>query len=383
MNNRERAMAVLHYQDCDRMPLVHFGWWEETLEKWAAEGHVTTDEARGWADGNDVDRSITARLGFDFNWGTAFGPATHLHPPFEEKVVEEFPDGSRHLLNGYGMIVLERPGAVGIPAEVGHTLKDRASWEEHFKWRWQFSPERVTEALVRAGDLELRWDEGGLEFLRSGPRDYLYGLSCGSLYGQIRNATGMAGSAYMQVDDPELFAEIIDTVGEMTFQVVRYVLEAGARFDFGHMWEDICFRSGPIINPRVFRERVGPHYRRITALLADYGIDIVSLDCDGKIDDLVPIWLENGVNTMFPIEVGVWGGSIGPWRQEYGRQVRGVGGVNKHVLARDRAAVDAEIERIKPLVDLGGYIPCPDHRIAPDGQWDLVRYYCERMREVF
>jgi hypothetical protein len=31
----------------------------------------------------------------------------------------------------------------------------------------------------------------------------------------------------------------------------------------------------------------------------------------------------------------------------------------------DYAAIDKEIERLKPLVDLGGYIPCPDHRIPP------------------
>jgi uroporphyrinogen decarboxylase len=86
---------------------------------------------------------------------------------------------------------------------------------------------------------------------------------------------------------------------------------------------------------------------------------------------------------MFPIEVGTWNASIELWRQQYGRELRGVGGVNKNVFSRDRAAVDAEIKRIEPLVAMGGYIPCIDHRIAPDAEWGLVRYYCERMREVF
>ena len=87
--------------------------------------------------------------------------------------------------------------------------------------------------------------------------------------------------------------------------------------------------------------------------------------------------------TMFPIEVGTWDASIAPWREKYGRTLRGVGGMNKTVFARDRAAVDAEIERLRPLVDLGGYIPCPDHRLAPDAEWDNVRYYCDRMHAVF
>jgi uroporphyrinogen decarboxylase len=110
---------------------------------------------------------------------------------------------------------------------------------------------------------------------------------------------------------------------------------------------------------------------------------LISLDCDGKIDALVPIWLENGVNTMFPIEVGIWNASIQPWRERYGRQIRGVGGMDKRVFAYDYAAVDAEIDRLKPLVDLGGYIPCPDHRIPPDARWENVQYYCEKLRRTF
>lgn len=36
----------------------------------------------------------------------------------------------------------------------------------------------------------------------------------------------------------------------------------------------------------------------------EYGVDIVSLDCDGLINTLIPTWIENGVNTMFPIVAG-------------------------------------------------------------------------------
>lgn len=100
------------------------------------------------------------------------------------------------------------------------------------------------------------------------------------------------------------------------------------------------------------------------------------------IDSLIPIWLENGVNTMFPIEVGTWNASIAPWREKYGKQLRGVGGMNKTIFARDREAVDQEIERLKPLMALGGYIPCPDHRIAPDAKFELVQYYCEKMQKA-
>ena len=86
---------------------------------------------------------------------------------------------------------------------------------------------------------------------------------------------------------------------------------------------------------------------------------------------------------MFPIEVGTWNASIKPWRDLYGDGLLGVGGMDKRVFSMDKNAVDSEIERLNPLVNLGGYIPCPDHRIAPDAKWELVQYYCDTMRKTF
>jgi uroporphyrinogen decarboxylase len=383
MTNRERAMAVLNYQPYDRLPVVHFGFWDETLDKWAQEGRITEAEAEEWADGNPVDAELGARLGFDFNWYSAYHTNAFLLPEFEREVVEERPDGSRAVRNEEGVIVLERTGATSIPSEIDHLLKTRADWEEHYKHRLQFSMERINAAEVRVNDKMVRFDEGGRAFLVKGEREYTYGLHCGSLFGKIRNVIGVVGASYMFAEDPELFEEIIDTVGELCFQCAKAALESGAKFDFAHFWEDICFKNGPLVIPSVFDEKVGPHYKRITGLCRSYGIEIVSLDCDGLIDSLIPTWFNNGVNTMFPIEVGTWDANIKPWREKYGKDLRGVGGMNKVVFTRDRAAVDAEIERLKPLVELGGYLPCPDHRLAPDSEWDNVVYYCNRMREVY
>lgn len=369
MTHRERTLAVLRYQSYDRLPVVHFGYWTETLAKWRDEGHLTPAEAAGYEDGNAVDFAIGTKLGFDFTWQNMFFTNSGLLPSFDRKVVEEFPDGRRHVLNRNGVIFVEQTGASGIPAEIDHLLKDRASWEAHFKPRFQWSEQRV--------------DSKRLESIKTTPRNVPLGLHCGSLFGSIRDVMGVEGVSYLYVDDEPLFREIIDTVGTLCYRCTELALASGAPFDFAHFWEDICYKNGPLVSPSVFSEYVGPHYKRITDLVKSKGLDIVSLDCDGLIDALIPTWFENGVNTMFPIEVGTWDASILPWRQKYGTSLRGVGGMNKTVFAHDRAAVDAEIERLKPLVALGGYIPCPDHRIAPDAKWDLVQYYCDRMRTIF
>ena len=385
MTHRQRVKNILNYQSYDRLPVVHFGYWNETLAKWAMEGHLTEEDAKTWGDGNVTDARIDKLLGWDFNWSSNFGPEHHLQPWFETKVIRELPDGSRHVMNAEGVVELEVTGAVSIRAEIDHTLKDRATWEEHYKPRLQWSPERITQGWIRANDKYLRWDQGGKEFLKANERDYPMGLHCGSYYGSFRNIIGVEGSSYLYMDDEPLFREIIKTYADLSYQNIAYVLKevGGDAFDNAHFWEDICFKNGPLVAPTVFDEIVGPHYKRITDLLTRYGINIVSLDCDGCIDALIPTWLANGVNTMFPIEVGTWNASIAPWREKYGKALRGVGGMNKVVFAHDQAAIDTEIERLRRLVDLGGFIPCPDHRIAPDAKWDIVRYYCDRMHAVF
>ncbi len=108
MTHRERALAVLRYEAYDRLPIVHFGFWNETLEKWAEEGYITKEEAHDWVDGNPIDAILSERLGFDFNYYSVFKPNFHLDPLFERKTIEDLPDGSRKVQNEDGVIVLEK-----------------------------------------------------------------------------------------------------------------------------------------------------------------------------------------------------------------------------------------------------------------------------------
>ena len=383
MTNRERAMAILNYQSYDRLPVVHFGFWTETLVEWAKQGHITMEQARTWGDCTPVDKQIGDKLGFDFGWCNNFSPNSDLEPTFETKVVKINADGTKEVLNGMGVIELVKDNVVSIPAEIDHLLKGRESWEKHYLPKLQYSAERVKKGLVNTGTEFLPFENGGLEFLENGERENTLALFCGSLFGRLRNWLGVVGISYLYMDDEALFDEILKVNADLCYECVRAALQSGAKFDFAHFWEDICFKNGPLVVPAVFDAKVGPYYKRIVELVRSYGITIVSLDCDGLIDSLIPTWLNNGVNTMFPIEVGTWRAEITPWRAKYGKELRGVGGMDKTVFAYDRAAIDAEIERLKPLVGLGGYIPCPDHRIAPDAKWENVQYYCERMRKEF
>ena len=370
MTNRERAMNILHYKPVDRFPAVHFGYWGELLEEWAQQGKIPRELAEDNYDGSEKDRELDRLIGWDFNWSRTFGPANGLFPRFEEKVLEVLPDGTRRVQNGEGLIERVKPGVTSIPSEDDYILKDREVFETLYKPKMQYAPQRV--------DLEFfkHFNETRLQ-------DVPVGLRVGSVLGDIRNMVSVVGMSYLIYDeDEELFADIIDTYAEMQYQCVRAVLETGAKFDFAHYWEDICFKNGPLISPGLFDELCAKHYRKRCDLCRQYGIDIISLDCDGVTEKLLPTWFENGVNTMFPIEVGVWGDQFEAARNKFGKGMLGVGGMDKTAFRKDKAAVDAEIERMKRLASLGGFIPCPDHRLMPGSKFELVQYYAEEIKKL-
>lgn len=372
MTNRERAMNLLRYKPVDRLPAVHFGYWRELLFEWAEQGKIPLETAQKWRDSNIYDAQLDRLLGWDFDWSHTFGASRGLFPPFSREVIETLPDGMQRVRNSHGVIERIRPGVVSIPAEDDYLLKDREAFETLYRPKMQFTPERIRYDFFRTFN-ESVYDKS----------DTPIGINIGSVIGEIRNIASVVGMSYLIYDeDEDLFADIIDTYADMQYKCAEEILKTGAKFDFAHYWEDICFNNGSLISPSIFEELCAKHYRRRNDLCKKYGIDLVSLDCDGVTGQLLGTWLENGVNIMFPIEIGTWGDQFEPARKKYGRDMLGVGGMDKLALRKDRAAVDKEIERMKRLVSLGGFIPCPDHRLMPGTKFELVQYYTEEIKKI-
>ena len=370
MTNRERLMNLLQYKSVDRLPAVHFGYWSELLQEWVEQGKISKELADSQADSNDADRELDRILGWDFNYQHVHSGNHGLFPAFEPKVLETLPDGSQRIQNSVGLIERVVPGIASIPSEDDYQLKDREAFEKLYLPKMQFTPERI--------DLEYFQN-----FNETRPQDVPVALHLGSVLGDIRNMTSVLGMSYLMYDeDEDLLADIIDAYAEMQYKCAEAILATGAKFDYAHYWEDICYKNGPLISPEIFDELCAKHYKKRNDLCRKYGIEIISLDCDGVVGKLLPTWFENGVNTMFPIEIGVWGDQFEPAREQFGKELRGVGGMDKTALRKDKAAVDVEIERVKRLASLGGFVPCPDHRLMPGTKFELVQYYAEEIKKI-
>ena len=373
MTTRERCSNILHYRSADRMPVLHFGYWAQLLEEWAAQGKISKElAAKAMRDTSEEQRVLDRILGFDTNWNNNVGYVDGLYPAFEKKIIETLPDGSQRVTTPYGTIEKIKPGIVSIPSEDDYLLKDRDAFEEVFRHRMQYCEQRIDELGAREKFDEI--SDGG---------ERPVGLYLGRVMGGIRDMATVVGMSYLIYDeDEDLFADIVDTYAEMQYKCVEKMLSLGLKFDFAHYWEDICFKSGPLLSPEIFDELCAKHYKKRNDLCRKHGIDIISLDCDGVVDKLIPTWLENGVNLMFPLEIGVWGDQFEAARGKYGEQLLAIGGMDKTAFRKDKAAVDSEIERLKRLSAMGGFIPCPDHRLMPGSSFELVQYYTEQIKKI-
>ena len=367
MNDRQRFAATMHYQPRDRAPICDFGFWDETVEAWHEQGlppELPIDN-RGQA--------VSRFFGMD-----ALLEYPHVNvdlcPRFEHKVLED--RGEHQLIQqDDGVRVLRRKRMSSIPQHHGHLLTDRDAWNKHYKPRLDpTDPARLPEAD--------KWIHHA-NYWRDDARAEPLALPCSSLFGRLRNWMGLEAISYVPYDDPAWFEEMVTTMADIVVAVLEKVLATGARFEAGQFWEDMCYNAGPLLSPAHFKQYLVPQYRRITDLLNRHGVDIVWVDCDGCIDALIPHWLDAGVNTMFPIEVGTWQADPVAMRRQYGKDLRLMGGFDKRILAQSPAAIDAEIDRLTPLVEEGGYIGFCDHRVPPDVPLAHYMHYLERVRDAW
>ena len=349
MTPRERFRRAMHFQAVDRLPNVEFGYWTSLKDRWAAEGHLPGALGRN-PDGIIHDGSLERHFGCEqravVSGHIEAGPARPV------EVVGER-DGKVVYRDGFGILCEEvKEGIRTIPHYLGFPIQDRSSWE---RFRDEFlardAPWRLqTEEQIDARAKELR------------DSTVPVGINFGSFIGRIRNWVGFENLAYMACDDPGLVEEMVVHLAELKLQYLPPLLRK-IEFDYATGWEDICFNSGPLLSPQMFRDWILPHMRPVMEMLRQHGIDIIFTDTDGNIEVLVPLFLEIGINCAFPFEI------------KPGNDVLILGGFDKLVLFESREAILAEFRRLEPVLQEGGFVPHIDHR-CPDGvSFEMYQYY--------
>lgn len=382
LTTRERYYAYMHRQPGVRTLLWEFGYWVETVERWYAEGLPRSPYAPppGMPGGNGffagglpfphqpglvryLDLDVRTQLGLDLS-SVRVPLVWRACPLFTEMIIQE-DETSRIMINPDGVKVRVRKDNSSVPQYLGWPIQDRASWE-------QLKVERFT-ADVRQR-LPDRW-----ELLVKGyeKRDYPLGIVMDGFFAAPRELLGVQSQLMMYYDDPQLMLDINEHLLQTWLATLEELLSS-VDIDFVYVWEDMSFKTGPLISPRMFEHFISPYYRRLTSFLRGRGIDIICVDTDGNCSKLIPLYLKAGFAGMYPFECQA-GMDIIDVRREYPDMLM-FGGLDKTKIAESPEAIDAELEAKLPfMLSQGGYIPFGDHMIPPDVPWANFAYYREQL----
>ncbi|MBN1348123.1 hypothetical protein JXJ21_01805 [candidate division KSB1 bacterium] len=363
----DRFYRVFTYQSVDRIPDIEFGYWPQTIRRWLDEGlplELTEDEKNQM-----FLRKLDNFFGFEPE-GHYINRRCDMHPLFEEEIIEK--KASSVIMRDNTGVIAERylndVDESSIPRYIKFPVENPDDWlalKERF---------RIDDPVRVIPEKELNQARRSMAAGRS------INMSFIGFYGQLRNWMGVENLSLAFYDMPDLIHQMVGHWAELlTSQIER--LPPDIIIDQVNWWEDMASKNGPLVSPAVFREFLQPGYRRVMTEAKKRGCVISMVDSDGNPHDIVANWMEEGVNIMFPLEVAA---GVDPyaWREEFGMALRLRGGIAKRPLVIGGKAIEAELERIKPLLDQGGCIPHLDHLVPPDISYDNYRYYLDRKRKL-
>ncbi len=250
LSNRQRFLRTFAGEPTDHIPFLDvMGFWPSCLVRWKTEGLAPEADA-------DAVRKI---IGFEGGLGSFLPVNSFVWPEFEPQIVRQ--EGEKqYIRNSWGAIELNFAGSQHLSITVEGPVSDRKSWEA-FKDRLQPNlPARLPSG----------WKEMCEQAVQSEEPVYTGELPNG-FFGSVRELLGFERQAALFYDDPGLMEEILDTLCDLWIAVYTHVLE-DIRLDYFYIWEDMCYKGGPLISPALFRRFLLPRYQRLTGSAARQGV---------------------------------------------------------------------------------------------------------------
>ncbi len=139
----------------------------------------------------------------------------------------------------------------------------------------------------------------------------------------------LMGFAVALAEDPDLIATILRRYTQWAAVAAREMTRRGV--DVLWFFDDVAYRSGPMMSPQVFRELLAPPVRELTSQLSAPWI----FHSDGNLYPILDDVLSLGPAGLHPIEPQCM--SLSRLKEQIGRKVCLVGNVDVDILARGTA----------------------------------------------
>jgi uroporphyrinogen decarboxylase len=371
MTSRERYIETLTFGTPERIPFAPGGGRRSTKARWRKEG---LPEDRPVMDVVYEELGIARPVS---KKNVQPGVNFRMMPTFEEKVLEH-KDGHYIVQDWMGNITEISDeydytyirNAIDFVTRKWHKfpVTGPEDFEKNMKWRYDpEEPGRFPEDFAER-----------VEVMRE--RDYTVALRFSGPFWQLREWCGFEPLCMMFIEQPDFVKEMISFWTEFISRTMAPILETGVVDSVGFN-EDMAYKEKSMISPAMTRQFLKPAYDRWIAEAKGAGVPLIDMDSDGKVNELIPIWIEAGINVCDPMEVAA-GNDLNEYRKVFGRKMAYKGGVDKRCIAKGGKVIEEELARLEPVVRSGGYIPGCDHGVPPDISWPNYLHYCRLLAEM-
>ncbi|MCX7012236.1 MAG: hypothetical protein NTW86_06675 [Candidatus Sumerlaeota bacterium] len=372
MNRCERYLETILFGTPDRIPFTPGGPRKSTLEVWRRQGLAL---GRNYM---DALRDILGLPGDPPAKRLAAPGASFLMiPQFEEKVlahenghyiVQDWKGNVCEISDEFDVTYLRTAADFVTRRWIKLPVESREDWEA-MKRRYHPDDSRRYPADFDARCAALRDRDDALRIHVNGP------------FWQLREWVGAEQLCILFATEQDFVREMIAFWADFVSKVLERILSRVA-VDVFSLSEDMAFKGRSFISPAMTREFLLPTYIRWVEQARAGGARVYDMDSDGYIGDLIPIWIDAGINCCNPIEVAA-GCDVVEFRRRFGTKMAYHGAMDKRLIARGGEALKNEILRIVPaMLKDGGFIPSCDHAVPPDISWPSFIEYSRQLAQL-
>jgi uroporphyrinogen decarboxylase len=161
----------------------------------------------------------------------------------------------------------------------------------------------------------------------------------------------------------EFATALLEQVSDFCCRVATNALiEVGELIDAVSVSDDMGMQTQAYMSPRLYRETVKPHHARVIDTIRRNSDAFVILHSDGAIAELLPDFIDAGVQVINPVQVSAAGMDSRLLKREFGRDLTFWGAIDTHRVLPVGSATDVTDD----LAGDGGYVIASVHNIQAE-----------------
>lgn len=351
MNSRQRFLEVMRFNISDHIPLFCLFQQFEigTLKRWQREG---------------LPKDVHPIQYFDFERIELVPINVGCLPDYQSAKLENVEDWRAET---DGKLRRDIQHKIDI-IEQQFPMKDRSDWP-------------AIQKLLNP-ECPARYPRFWKDYLRvTKGREYPLGVHINSPFGNLLEWMGIQGLTNAMQNDKAWITEMLGYLSNFTVGIIRKVTQ-DLDLDFAILQEANAYQITKVISISKFRQIFLSSYRRIVECLYTCGIPNVLMEERGNVADLIPLWLDIGINGIYFLEVSAGLDAL-KLRRQYGRRLVLIGNIDHYLLTSNKRNITEEVlSKVPVLLEKGGYIPAPDCPLSSEVSFDNYESYLELIKKV-